>query len=201
MHKATEYDSQWKEAWRIYFHSFMRLCFPKVERAINWSRPPEFLDKELRKIVRGAESGKKFLDLLIKVWLRNGLEEWIRLHVEIQHRPDPHFEVRLYRYNYRAIDVYGRPVITLAVLADTDPNWRPTHYEMALPGLQQGQVIAAQQAVLELLEVRFGAVPEELRERVNAERNCQRLRRWHRLAATCPALKDLRLARRPARRC
>ncbi len=79
MSKATEYDSPLKEAWRIYFHSFMRLCFPKVERAIKWSRPPEFLDKELRKIVREAESGKKFLDLLIKVWLRDDSEEWILL--------------------------------------------------------------------------------------------------------------------------
>ena len=253
-------------------------------------------------------------------------------HVEIQHRPDPHFEVRLYRYNYRAMDVYGRPVITLAVLADTDPDWRPTHYEMALPGtrvrfdfsvcklldltadeaalrasrepaaivilanwaaqqtgkdaqrrrvlkweltrglyemglgkadiqelyrlvdwllrlpddmearfheqlceferkrsmpyvtsaerfgirkglqqgiekglqqgiekglqqgIEKGQVIAGREAVLELLEVRFGSVPEGVRERVNAERNLERLRRWHRLAATCPTLKDLPVA-------
>ena len=40
----------------------------------------------------------------------------------------------LYRYNYRTSDVYGKRVATLAILADADPNWRPTHYEMVAPG-------------------------------------------------------------------
>ena len=138
MSEASDYDSPWKEAWRIYLHSFMRLCFGQVETAIDWRRPPEFLDKELQKLTRQSESGKQFVDMLIKVWLLNGSAEWILLHVEVQHRPDPEFETRLYRYNYRAMDVYGKPVGTLAVLADMDPHWRPNHYEMAVPGTRGG---------------------------------------------------------------
>ncbi|SPE61001.1 hypothetical protein SBV1_590019 [Verrucomicrobia bacterium] len=30
--------------------------------------------------------------------------------------------------------VHNKPVVTLAVLADADPNWRPAHYEKALLG-------------------------------------------------------------------
>ena len=131
---AFDYDSPWKEALRLYLRSFMRLCFPVVERAIDWSRPPEFLDKELQQIVREAEAGRQFVDLLIKVWLADGTEEWILLHVEVQHRPEPGFERRLYRYNYRAMDVYGKPVATLVILADTDPAWRPARFEMVVPG-------------------------------------------------------------------
>jgi hypothetical protein len=67
--------------------------------------------------------------LLVKVWLMDGSEKWILLHLEIPHRPDLGFPARLYRYNYRVFDVYGRGVATLAILADTDPQWRPTHYE------------------------------------------------------------------------
>jgi len=71
---------------RLYLRSFLRLCFAEVERAIDWSRPAEFLDKELRQIIRDAESGTRFVDMLVKVWLLDGSEEWILLHIEVQHQ-------------------------------------------------------------------------------------------------------------------
>ena len=101
-----DYDSPWKEALRVYLHSFMRLCFPAVEQVIDWSREPQFLDKELQQIVRDAEAGKQYVDVLVKVWLLDGSEEWILLHIEVQHRAEGDFAARLYRYNYRILDVY-----------------------------------------------------------------------------------------------
>jgi hypothetical protein len=68
------------------------------------------------------------------VWLLDGAEEWILLHIEVQHWPEPGFEKRLYRYNYRTMDVYGKPVATLVILADRDPHWRPMCYLMEIPG-------------------------------------------------------------------
>jgi hypothetical protein len=129
-----DYDSPWKEALRLYLRSFMHLCFPKVEARIDWTRPAEFLDKELQQITREAEAGKQYVDMLIKVWLVDGSEEWILLHIEVQHRMDPDFPARLYRYNYRVFDVYGKRVATLAILADADPNWRPARYESEVLG-------------------------------------------------------------------
>jgi hypothetical protein len=127
MSSAIDYDNPWKEALRRYLRSFMRLCFPQVEPAIDWSREPQFLDKELQQVTRDAESGKQYVDMLVQVWLTDGSEEWILLHIEVQHRPDPDFPTRLYRYNYRILDVYGKRVATLAILADADPRWRPNH--------------------------------------------------------------------------
>jgi hypothetical protein len=92
-------------------------------------REPQFLDKELQKIIREADSGKQQVDMLVQVWLLDGTEEWILLHLEVQHRPQPGFGERLLWYRFRIADVYRRPVATLAVLADADPNWRPTFYE------------------------------------------------------------------------
>jgi hypothetical protein len=113
--------------------SFLRLCFGEVERAIDWSRGPEFLDKELQGIIRDADSGRRFVDVLVKVWLLDGAEEWILLHIEVQHRPDPDFAARLFRYHYRIFDVYGKRVVTLAILADADPGWRPASHETQTP--------------------------------------------------------------------
>jgi hypothetical protein len=35
----------------------------------------------------------------------------------------------MYVYNYRIFDRYDKEVISLAILADEDPDWRPSHYE------------------------------------------------------------------------
>src|SRR5437870_887999 len=134
MTTGFDYDSPWKEALRLYLHSFMRLCFPHVERVIDWSRPSQFLDKELQQIIRDADGGKQFVDMLVQVWLLDGSEGWLLLHIEVQHRPEAGFEARLFRYHYRIMDVYGKPVTTLAILADADPKWRPSYHEVITPG-------------------------------------------------------------------
>ena len=42
------------------------------------------LDKELQPIVRQAKLGRRSVDKLVKVWLRDGEERWLRIHVEVQ---------------------------------------------------------------------------------------------------------------------
>ena len=44
----TEYDSPWKEILDNYFEDFMRLCFPEVHQAIDWTVAPKMLDKEFQ---------------------------------------------------------------------------------------------------------------------------------------------------------
>ena len=39
-------------------------------------------------------------------------------------------------YNHRIFDRYGREVISLAILADDDPGWRPTRYEYSRWGFR-----------------------------------------------------------------
>jgi len=61
-------------------------------------------------------------------------------------------------------------------------------------GMEKGQLIAYRQNILDLLEARFGTTPFEVRERVQAETDLQRLRAWHRLAGTCAKLEDFRFS-------
>jgi hypothetical protein len=74
------------------------------------------------------ESGKRVLDKLFRVFLKNGQEQWLLLHCEIQHREDSNFEARMFTYFYRIYDKYQRDVASIAVLADKDENWRPTQF-------------------------------------------------------------------------
>ncbi len=124
----TDYDSPWKEIIETYFEEFIAFFFPQAYGDINWSQGYEFLDKELLQVVREAESGRAIVDKLVKVWLNDGTESWLLIHIEIQSQAKADFAQRMFTYNYRLFDRYQRPVVSFAVLADDRPNWRPSHY-------------------------------------------------------------------------
>jgi hypothetical protein len=126
---AANYDEPWKAALDLYFEAFLEFFFPQVHEAIDWKRGYTSLDKEFQRIVRDAELGKRFVDKLVKVWLLNGEEAWLLLHVEIQSQMDAAFEKRMFTYHYRIFDRYGREVVSLAVLGDEQPGWRPHEYQ------------------------------------------------------------------------
>lgn len=90
----SDYDSPWKEALTLFFPAFLAFFFPRVQRRIDWSRDYEVLDKELQQVIREAEVGPRRVDLLVKVWLLNGQEEWLLIHVEVQSQYDPEFPQR-----------------------------------------------------------------------------------------------------------
>lgn len=131
---SDQYDSPWKEALEVYLPSILELCFPDVANAIDWNSPVEFLDKELQKVVRDAALGVQRVDKLVRVKLRDGIEEWILVHVEVQHRPDIQLPLRVYQYHHRVRDRFGRRVLSLAILADEQPDWRPSRYEESILG-------------------------------------------------------------------
>jgi hypothetical protein len=130
----TDYDSPWKEALEIYFQAFLLLFFPDIHADIDWARGHAFLDKELQKIVPKAARGRLYVDKLVKVWRRDGGEAWVLIHVEVQTQRDADFPKRMYDYNTRIADRYNRKVVSLAVLADDNPEWRPEQFEDELWG-------------------------------------------------------------------
>src|SRR5882672_818405 len=74
---SADYDSPWKEALDAYFEAFLALLFPAIHAQLDWSRGHESLDKEFQQIVREAESGRRYVDKLVKVWTKDGEERWV----------------------------------------------------------------------------------------------------------------------------
>jgi hypothetical protein len=134
----SDFDNPWKEALELFFQAFLEFFFPQVLAAIDWSRGYENLDKELQQVVREAAIGRRFADKLFKVWLKDGQEAWILIHVEVQSQRDDEFPERMFVYHYRIYDRYRRPVISLAVLGDDEPNWRPNQFGYSLCGCTIG---------------------------------------------------------------
>ncbi|MEH2056845.1 MAG: cytosolic protein [Nostoc sp.] len=130
----TEFDSPWKQILQLYFEEFMLFFFPQVHGEIDWTRQPEFLDKELEQVVRDAELGKRLADKLVKIYRTAGEESWILIHLEVQSQESSDFAARMFTYNYRIYDRYKRSVASLAVLGDERSNWRPSRFGYNLFG-------------------------------------------------------------------
>lgn len=129
----AELDSPWKHVLKHFFQFFMEFCLSELAVPIDWSKGYETLDKELQKIVPASQTGKRLSDLLFKVWLKNGEEKWILIHLEIQGQKRDDFPHRMFVYNYRTYDQYKKPVVSIALLLDADPEWRPDFFEMTSP--------------------------------------------------------------------
>lgn len=118
--------------WKVYFQDNLRYFIQFVDKAaydqIDWSREPEFLDKELRRISHGFKKSLAIADCLVKVWLKSGEERWILIHVEFQSQKDPSLPERMLIYNIRSFDHYRVPVASFAVLADDNLDWKPNSY-------------------------------------------------------------------------
>ncbi len=81
-----------------------------------------------------AKNTRRYADKLVRVAFLNGTEQWILIHVEVQGQPEKDFAERMFIYYYRIRDLYAQPVISLAVLTDTKPSFRPAHYASDIAG-------------------------------------------------------------------
>ncbi len=134
MTTREDYDSPWKEIIERFFERFMAFFFPRAHRLIAWEKGFEFLDKELQKITRQAEQGRRTVDKLVRVYLKRGGELWVLIHIEVQGQRDPSFAKRVFICNCRLFDRYDRPVASLVILSDADLEWRPSEFGYAVFG-------------------------------------------------------------------
>ena len=125
---SIDFDGPWKEALETFLPEFLALFFPAIHAEIDWAHPYAFLDGELQRVVRDADTGTRRTDKLVQVRLRAGGDLWVLIHVEVQSQEDPGFAQRMFVYYYRLLDRYDREVVSLAVLGDETTAWRPTHF-------------------------------------------------------------------------
>ncbi len=130
----SDYDSPWKEALDEFLQEFLQMFFPELGGRIDWSVSPEALDGELAKLFPDSEIGRAFVDRLYKVLLVDGDEIWVLIHIEVQTQREENFAARIFRYFYRLFDKFDLPFTCLIVLADDNPNWRPSEYVYEFAG-------------------------------------------------------------------
>jgi hypothetical protein len=124
---VPDFDSGWKEAVEHDSRGFLAFFFLKIHDGVDWALDWESLAQELRELDPQGELGRRSVDVLLKVYKR-GSGDTRYLHAEVQSQVDSDFARRMHTYNYRAQDRYIQPVISIAVLGDDNPDWRPNEY-------------------------------------------------------------------------
>jgi len=125
--KYRKSDILWKVIMEEIFADLLRFLFVDADQVYDMERGFEYLDKELAEMDPQPEEEKdtRFADKLVKVYHRDGEEEWILLHIEVQGDTSKHaeFSQRMYQYFYRIRDRYKmKPVSAVAIF--TGPNGR-----------------------------------------------------------------------------
>ena len=137
--KQRKSDILWKVIMEEVFPDLLRFIYPDADDEYNMERGFEFLDKELAELnpQPDEEKDSRFADKLVKVYHRNGLEEWVLLHVEVQGDTQDRdaFAERMYTYFYRIRDRYpDRLVSALAIFTGENGNRMPGKYSYEYRG-------------------------------------------------------------------
>ncbi|MGE0802453.1 MAG: hypothetical protein AB7O55_29420 [Lautropia sp.] len=65
---------------------------------------------------------------------KRGGEGWVYVHIEVQASRKQDFALRMFTASFRLFERFGRPVASLAILADNHAKWRPDGYGFDLFG-------------------------------------------------------------------
>jgi hypothetical protein len=127
-------DILWKNAIEDFFEEFVYFFFIRDAHLIDFSRGYEFLDKELAQIFPESVGSKRYVDKLVKIFLKDGEERWILIHIEVQGYEDKNFPERMFCYYYRLKDRFEIEITALAIFTDKNPKYKPKKYNKKLLG-------------------------------------------------------------------
>ena len=80
---VVDYDGLWKKLIYELFEEFMLFFAPDLYEEIDFLKEPEFLQQELFQEIMQEKKGKQVADQIVKVFLKNGEEKWILIHIEV----------------------------------------------------------------------------------------------------------------------
>jgi hypothetical protein len=130
-------DILWKGLLEWVFDDLLRFVFPNADMLFNMEKGFAFLDKELAELYPEPEkaSDTRVVDKLVKVFRKDGGEEWVLIHIEAQGETKceerPLFSERMFRYFYRCLDKYRRPIAAIALFTGPDARRMPASYQYA----------------------------------------------------------------------
>lgn len=133
--KERKDDSIWKVVMEEVFDDLMRFVYPDADQVYDLGRRFEFLEQELAQLDPDPEepSDTRYADKLVKVFTKEGREEWVLVHLEIQGDtwPKEAFAERMLHYFYRIFTKHRKPVSAVAIFTGQYGQGMPNrfHYE------------------------------------------------------------------------
>ena len=124
-------DLLWKIILEQVFEDFILFFYPEAKEIFDFEKGVTFLDKELQQLFppEKTQANPNFVDKLVKVLTKEGDDQWVLVHIEIQGTPEKLFEKRMFRYYSRIFDKYDKQITAFAVFTDKDASFQPVKYE------------------------------------------------------------------------
>ena len=131
-------DYLWKGVLEDVFDDFLRFMHPNADEIFDFERGITFLDKELEQLFppEKDEFSVKVIDKLAKLYTREGTEEWVLIHCEVQAKYSNDFPQRMYTYFYRIFDKFGKRISAYAILTENTSKIRTDSFLSEFLGTQ-----------------------------------------------------------------
>jgi hypothetical protein len=129
-------DYLWKGVLEDVPDDFLRFIHPNADQVFDLNKGFRFLDKELEQLFppEGDQYSPKVVDKLARVYTREGKEEWVLLHVEVQNVYQQDFPQRMFTYYYRIFDKYHKRISAYAIFTGASPKNDTGTYEEEFMG-------------------------------------------------------------------
>lgn len=130
--ERADHDNAWKDIVQRFFYPMLQRAIPALYDDADREQKPRFLDKELRKVTHALPGGAHVADFLAEVPLKNGSNEWVLLHAEVQAKGGDSLPFRMFHYKSLIFAIYKRESVALALLTDKRPKDEPELYRSSL---------------------------------------------------------------------
>lgn len=123
-------DILWKGIIEELCPEMLLFIFANAAEVFDLERGFEYLDKELLELFpeQEQEGGTRLVDKLIKVFRKDGQEEWVLVHVEVQGQDSSNFAERMFTYFYRIFDRYKVKITAIAIFTGGKSQKTPSVY-------------------------------------------------------------------------
>ena len=128
------FDEAWKKIIERFFPYMLRFFIPHLYQDADFSNGFIFLDKELEQLSKKSKKGAKYVDKLVEVQLKDGEDQWILVHIEVQGYADKEFPERMFRYYYRIYDKYSEKIVSLALITGMEKGISEGRFELEAYG-------------------------------------------------------------------
>jgi predicted transposase/invertase (TIGR01784 family) len=127
-----DHDGLWKDFIKGFFYLLLKRTLPELYEASDREKEPTPLDKEFRDVLNTSDptihTSPHFADYVMKVPLKDGGEEWVLLHIEVQGRQGGNLAERINHYRCLIYAHYRREPVALAIVTDRRPPGEPSYY-------------------------------------------------------------------------
>ncbi|MCH1626428.1 hypothetical protein [Fredinandcohnia quinoae] len=134
--KSPNYDLLWKDVITELFEEFLLFFSPELYEKVNFCTPPQFLEQELLTIHTKSKSKKRIADKLVKIQLKNGKEQWVYVHIEVQGDYQKNFPKRMFQSFYRILEKYNQKVFSLALFTGETSKYNLDHFNYEFYGTE-----------------------------------------------------------------